>query len=387
MRRLLCTVLAFAAALVAAIAGPAAAAGVRVGEEDGRLWLVVPAPESAGFRLDAAAPGCRLVFPAGIPGAPMEVRAALPGLEALRVEAAGEGKEAAIRLPFPPSALLSVGRDAEGWRFEFATARPSSVEKESDVWLDAGEYRLGVRDAIDISVFGHEDLSGVSSVPPDGVLNFPLIGAIQVEGRTVTEVEQELTRRLGEDFLVDPQVTVRVKDYESQWVNVVGQVRNPGKYALKGRARLIDVITQAGGMTDKAGSEIVVSRQDPQAAGGLRQFKVAREDLFSPDNRGTNIFMRHEDVVNVSEQEVFYIQGEVARPGSYALERGYTVLKAISIAGGFSQWADRKEVELLRDENGEQRKLILNLKAIAERKKPDVDLRAEDIIIVKRRVL
>ena len=87
------------------------------------------------------------------------------------------------------------------------------------------------------------------------------------------------------------------------------------------------------------------------------------------------------------ERPVFYIQGEVAKPGGYPLEQGYTLLKAISIAGGVSQWADRKEVELHRDLKGGAQKIVVNLKAIEQRKQPDMELQPEDIIIVKRRLL
>lgn len=394
MRRRLA--LAMLAALIAAFCVPcrAAAAGgvarptVTAGEEGGVVWVLVPAAGSDAFRIvagDRGKGGCRLVFPGGIGVAPGTLNSGLESLPSLTLEETGEGKGMAVLLPFAPGSLVGIERRADGWRFAF-TPPPAELAL-AELAAEPLAYRIGVRDVLEVSVFAHEDLSGVSTVPPDGVLRFPLIGALTVAGRTVSEVEAELAERLGADFLVDPQVSVRVKEYESQWVNIVGEVKVPGKYPLKGAVTLVDVLTQAGGLTDKAGNEITLTRLEPDVPGGARRVTLAREDLFSPDNRRVNVPVRHQDVVSVSEQEMFYIQGEVGRPGSYPLERGYTVLKAVSIAGGFSQWADQKEVELLRDEGGERRKLVLNLKAIAERKKPDVDLLPEDILIVKRRVL
>jgi polysaccharide export outer membrane protein len=246
------------------------------------------------------------------------------------------------------------------------------------------EYRLGVRDVIEITVFGHDDLSRIEEVPPMGVVDFPLIGALELEGRTVDAIQSEITRRLGEDYLVNPNVSVRVTEHQSQWVNVVGYVEKPGKFYLKGASTLIDMITEAGGLSEAAGNEIVITREEN---GQVRQIHIHRDDLFSEDNEEFNVALRMGDVVEVGEQDKFYIQGEVAEPGSFPLERGYTLMKAITVAGGFTQWADRKEVELLRDEEGGPQKMKVNLKAIGARKQPDVELKPDDIIIVKRRLL
>ena len=370
------------------VAAAAARPAVTAGEEAGLVWVFVPAAGPEGFRIVAGGRdqvGCRLVFPSGIGAPPGRVEPGLASLPAVTVEATGTGKGMAVVLPFAPGSLVGIDRRTDGGRFVFTP--PPAESAIAELAAEPLAYHIGVRDVLEVSVFAHEDLSGVSTVPPDGVLRFPLIGALTVVGRTVSEVEAELAQRLGADFLVDPQVSVRVKEYESQWVNIVGEVKVPGKYPLKGAVTLVDVLTQAGGLTDKAGNDITLTRLEPDVPGGARRVTLAREDLFAPDNRRVNVPVRHQDVISVSEQEMFYIQGEVGRPGSYPLERGYTVLKAVSIAGGFSQWADQKEVELLRDEGGERRKLVLNLKAIAERKKPDIDLLPEDILIVKRRVL
>ena len=372
--------------LVAAMALAGSTLQVFTGEDENGVWIEVGAanPES-GFRLGVppdGEDGTVLLFPDLPSQEEKSIVAGLKSLPSFRVAPSATGGTI-VSLPLALDSLLSVDRIPSGWRFTFSVpgAGMASAEVPGD-----GEYRLGVRDVLQITVFGHEDLTRTETVPSSGTLTFPLIGEIQVAGRTTDAVQRELTERREKDYLVNPHVTVRVKEYESQWVNVVGQVEEPGKYYLKGTARLADVITEAGGLADEAGNDIVVTRHGG-SSGGATEIRIDRDDLFSHDNEQYNIVLRTGDVIDVGEQEMFFIQGEVERPGTYPLEKGYTLLKAITVAGGFSQWADRKQVELLRDEEGQRRRRVLNLKAIAERKQQDIELEPEDIIIVKRRLL
>jgi polysaccharide export outer membrane protein len=95
----------------------------------------------------------------------------------------------------------------------------------------------------------------------------------------------------------------------------------------------------------------------------------------------------HGDIITVPEKEAFYIRGEVARPGSYFLERGMTVMQAIAVAGGLGQFANRKSIELLRSPRGvKPEKITINLKAIEDGKRADVPIQPNDLIIVPRRI-
>ena len=108
---------------------------------------------------------------------------------------------------------------------------------------------------------------------------------------------------------------------------------------------------------------------------------------MSQDNGETNIPLRHGDILAIGERELFYIRGEVARPGPYQFESGMTIIRAISYAGGFSQFANRKQVDILRaGGKGVQEKITVNLKAIEEGKKEALPLRPGDTIIVPRRI-
>jgi len=108
---------------------------------------------------------------------------------------------------------------------------------------------------------------------------------------------------------------------------------------------------------------------------------------LSRDNEGHNILLQAGDIVTVGEKQVFYVRGEVRNPGVYLFQSGMTVLKAINIAAGLSQFANSKEIELLRaGENGLTTKTFINLKAIENGKKADIPLRANDTIIVPKRM-
>ena len=109
-------------------------------------------------------------------------------------------------------------------------------------------YKIGPLDTLDISVFQVPDLTKSVQVSSTGTINLPLVGEIAVAGRTAQEVERDLTSRLGAKYLQNPQVTVYVKDYNSQRVTVDGAVKRPGVYPIKGETSLSQVVAEAGGM-------------------------------------------------------------------------------------------------------------------------------------------
>ena len=189
--------------------------------------------------------------------------------------------------------LVSVGQEVD--ELSIVIIPP---EKKSDA---AAAYRIGVNDSLQIDVFGHEDLNKTLKVSPRGLINFPLIGNVRAEGRTVDEVEADVTERLAKDYIQDPHVTVSVWEYLSQWVNVIGEVAHPGRYYMTGPTSLIDAISQAGGLVPTAGGEILITRRpeevDPASAGEV--FRVEIKALFSTDGARLNQRLRPGDIVNV----------------------------------------------------------------------------------------
>ena len=296
----------------------------------------------------------------------------------------GAGATDAVRilLPVREGRLAQLETIAQGLLLRFEKIDEAGG---SSAAADPDAYRVGVGDKLGITVFGHPDLSLAVEVRGDGSINYPLVGDVHVAGQTPAEIDERITGILAKDYLVDPEVGVEVREYQSQWVTVIGMVRSPGRYVLRRDMRLIDLLAQAGGATADAGPEILITRRS--GADGEQQFQVDRDKLLTRDNLEANITLKHGDIVTLGEKQVFYIRGEVSRPGAYVLERGMTVLKAISVAGGFSQFANRKEIEILRTgENQRAARVRVNLKAVEAGKQPDVNLEANDTVVVPRRI-
>ncbi len=117
-------------------------------------------------------------------------------------------------------------------------------------------------DVLDISVFNVSDLSKTVQVGQDGLINFPLVGELSAGGKTAHEVERDLTERLGKKYLHSPQVSILVKEYNSQRVTVDGSVKHPGVYTLKGHTTLVQVLAMAEGVDMNVSSgEVVVFRR------------------------------------------------------------------------------------------------------------------------------
>lgn len=125
----------------------------------------------------------------------------------------------------------------------------------------SGAYKIGPLDVLDISVFKVPDLSKIVQVGDNGNITYPLVGEIPAVGKTAHEVERELEQKLGAKYIRSPQVTVLVKEYNSQRVTVEGSVKNPGVYPMKGRTSLVQALAMAGGVDSTVSSgDIVVFR-------------------------------------------------------------------------------------------------------------------------------
>lgn len=132
-----------------------------------------------------------------------------------------------------------------------ATTRPGS-----------NSYRIGPLDVLDISVFKVAELSQLAQVAETGTFNYPLVGEIKAGGRTASEVEKDLERRLGDKFLRNPQVTVLVKQYNSQRFTVDGAVKKPGVYPMRGQSTLMQAVAGAEGLTPTADNTLIIFRQN-----------------------------------------------------------------------------------------------------------------------------
>lgn len=249
------------------------------------------------------------------------------------------------------------------------------------------EYRVGVGDVLDVTVIGSAELSRTAPIQPTGGISLPLLGEVAVSGLTVPEVQRKVTTLLERDYLVDPQVEVKVREYQSQFVFVVGEVNRPGRVPLRGATRLLDVLLEAGGFNPRASGQVQITRPvegngEPQTI----QIRLSGPNMTPQDQINLRLPMRNGDVVTATPMSYVTVQGEVARPGRYPIEGDLTVTAAVALAGGKSRFgSDKAEISRL-DKGGMRRTIKVNLKDIHEGKEPDIPVQGNDTIVVSRRL-
>jgi polysaccharide export outer membrane protein len=160
-----------------------------------------------------------------------------------------------------PAAVL--GADAATAK----TVSHSNAARSAQKFTDAATpgttgYKIGPLDVIEVAVYKVPDLTKTVQVADTGSVSLPLVGEVQVVGRTAQDLERDLTQRLGAKYLQNPQVNVYIREYNSQRVTVEGAVKSPGVYPLKGKTTLLQTVASAGGLADNADSTIVVFRQE-----------------------------------------------------------------------------------------------------------------------------
>jgi polysaccharide export outer membrane protein len=250
----------------------------------------------------------------------------------------------------------------------------------------SAEYRVGPKDLLEVTALGVAEIQKfVVRVSEGGRIALPLVGEVEVDNLTQSEVERKLVRILGEKYLVNPQVTVFILEYESRRVNVLGAVEKPGPYKLLGRQTVMSIISQAGGMTRDAGNEVIVLRQ--LADGTTTSIRISVDDLFVKGEAKLNIPLEPNDIVNIPVDKIvtIYVFGQVKNPGALQVKRSSlpSLTQAIAQAGGFSDRAARGSIRIRRKTaSGQEVEIKVNVKDILNGKTKDVPLMENDTVYV-----
>lgn len=158
-------------------------------------------------------------------------------------------------------------------------------------------YRIQMSDNLAILVWNQPKLSGEQKVRPDGQITLPLIGDIAVVGLTPTGVSQQIERRL-DGLVVDPKVTVTIKESAVATYSVVGEVKTSGSFPLTGPTGVLQAIAASGGLTDMADSDrIFVLRKIPS----IQRIRFSYQKLRQAAGRGILFQLREGDVVVVED--------------------------------------------------------------------------------------
>jgi polysaccharide export outer membrane protein len=250
---------------------------------------------------------------------------------------------------------------------------------------DQGAYRVGVGDVLKVEAFQHQEISGEFQVEEEGAISYPLLGHVPVSALSISEISRLLEEMLERDYYVDVQLQVEVAEYRSQPVTVLGEVQRPGTYYLKGKSTLTQVLSDAGGIRATAGPTVELRRLVGNSTNRSTEVLTFNtRDLLS-GQEGTEFEIKTGDVISVSAKQLYFISGEVERPGQYEIARGLTLMQAISQAGGVTKFASQG-VELHREAQGQEKQILtFDLSRIRKGKRPDEPIQAGDVIIIKRR--
>lgn len=205
------------------------------------------------------------------------------------------------------------------------------------------DYLLGAGDVVKIVIYDHADMTTEATVAASGQIRLPLLGEIAAAGLTTSALEAAIALRLQEGALIrEASVNIMVLQYRSQQVTVIGQVTRPGKYPLQRRSNVIDLIATAGGITPSGADTVVLIRGDSARA------TLSLNDLASASGLDGNVPVQNGDTIYVNRAPVFYIYGEVQRPGAYRLERNMTVVQALSAGGGLTPKGTQRGLTVMR---------------------------------------
>lgn len=210
----------------------------------------------------------------------------------------------------------------------------------------AAEVLLGPGDVVKLSVYGSPDLSLETRVSEGGNITFPLLGQVAVGGLSVAAAEKKIGDMLEKGgYLKKAQVNMLVTTLASQQVSVLGYVNRPGRYAVEGRRKVLDLLAMAGGIHGEGGDKInlVRTRNGATTRETIDVVEMVRKGELDKDYE-----VAGGDIIYVERAPRAYVSGEVTRPGPFRLERGMTVQQAVAAGGGLNVRGSNNGMKITR---------------------------------------
>jgi polysaccharide export outer membrane protein len=261
------------------------------------------------------------------------------------------------------------------------------------------EYKIGTEDVLKVTFWQQPELNTVVKVTKEGKITLPVIGDVQASGLSTDELSRTILEKISFFNRNISQATITVLEYNSQKVFIQGQVLNPGKYTFEVIPDVWDLIREAGGPTESADlSRIEVIRGSGSEAGKSEVINLKRwQEKGELDKLPA---LKPGDVVDVPRlplgiqadkisgpayagKNVFYVYGEVARPGMFPLETSIDVLEGLVLAGGPTPSANLKKVTVVVKSSGYSQVYTLNMQQYTRQGTPRrFILHPEDTIIV-----
>lgn len=228
---------------------------------------------------------------------------------------------------------------------------------------EGNDYRLGAGDTIRIVVFQNPDFTTEVRVSESGVVSYPLIGTVELGGLTIRAAEQKIAGLLKDGgFVQQPQVNIVLAQIRGSQISVLGQVNRPGRYPLETlNTHVSDMLAIAGGATGAGSDSIILV--------GVRNGQPFRKEIdiagmFLDEKLGDDVLVEGGDAIYVHRAPLFYIYGEVQRPGSYRVERNMSLMQALAQAGGPTLRGTQKDIKIFRrGAGGKPEEISLDLTA------------------------
>ena len=241
------------------------------------------------------------------------------------------------------------------------------------------DYRIGPGDVIQIDVAGEPEPRRKVKVMEQGTIRLPFIDQeLKIAGMSEAEVTTML-RQSYTSILKDPQVTVFIEEYNSRMASIAGAVNQPKQISLTRELRLYDLISLAGGINEKAGNIAQLIHTQPEDSLEVIDLRdlVRRPEL--------NRVIREGDFINIPEAGIFYVTGNVNKPGSFPLKDSVKLTQAIAMAGGVMSDSKKREIKLVRSADASQTvttEVVVDLFEIEKDPRKDLVLRPYDVVMV-----
>jgi len=247
---------------------------------------------------------------------------------------------------------------------------------------------IGPNDLVGISVYGSPELSGPVRVDANGMIRLPMLkNPIQAKGLYPSQLETTVADALKKgNVLVDPIVTATIMEYQSRPVSVMGAVNKPLVFQVSQPTSLLEALARAGGITQVAGPNILVTHSIVGQNGKSVQATqtIPTRSLIDLADPSLNITLHGGDEILVPQAHKIYVLGNVKTPGAFPVQdNGHTtVLQGLALAGGLTPDAHKLAYIFRKDGSGAKQEIPIQLAKIMKRKSPDVHLKPDDILYV-----
>ncbi len=313
------------------------------------------------------------------------------------------------------------GETTQGFNERLEESRKTLSATLPEPAVDAA--RIGPDDLLEITVFEAPELNCSLRVSADGEISLHLLGPVKAGGLTRRQLESVLQELLRRTYMKDPHVGVFVRELQSHPVSVVGAVKKPGVFQIRGTKTVLELLSMAEGLADDAGDTVLVMRGagiprltdgdnqelEPQnqsevslttgdaaltsGPAGLARHEGADEivevnlkSLLESVDPAFNIPVHPGDIVKVTRAGLVYVVGGVKKPGGFVLKsnENISVLQALALAEGLTRTSLKSQARIIRtDQNTAKRiEIPVDLGKVLASKAPDPLLQPKDIIFV-----